>query len=171
MQRLWTPWRMQYIAGEKNHECIFCSALSQQNDRETFIVSRGEHCFVILNKYPYNNGHLMVVPYAHTADLSSLGGAAQAEMMQAIARAIQWLTALSHPEGFNVGLNLGRAAGAGVTDHLHFHIVPRWVGDTNFMTITGETRVIAQWLDDTWSALQRLIAQDVSGGFPATQSD
>jgi ATP adenylyltransferase len=148
---------MQYIAGDKATECIFCSALAQNNDRETFIVKRGRNCFAMLNKFPYNNGHLMVVPYTHTADLGMLDAATQADLMAMITDAVSWLRAASRPEGFNIGLNLGHAAGAGVTDHLHFHIVPRWVGDTNFMTITGETRVIAEWLDDTWRRLNAVI--------------
>ncbi|MEP7198252.1 MAG: HIT domain-containing protein [Chloroflexota bacterium] len=157
MERLWTPWRLQYIAAEKPTGCIFCSALAQHDDRETFIVHRGQHGFVMLNKFPYNNGHLMVVPYMHTADLSALDAATQCELMATMANTMQWLRKASNPEGFNVGLNLGKAGGAGVADHLHFHVIPRWVGDTNFMTLTGETRVIAEWLDDTWTRLRAMI--------------
>jgi ATP adenylyltransferase len=157
MERLWTPWRMQYIAGEKPTNCIFCSALARSDDRETYIVQRRAHCFVMLNKYPYNNGHLLVVPYQHTAELGALAPEALSELMAVIAEAINWLHAASRPEGFNVGLNLGQAAGAGVRDHLHFHVVPRWIGDTSFMTVTGETRVIAEWLDETWTRLRAVI--------------
>src|SRR5919199_3240717 len=159
MQRLWTPWRMEYIVSDKQGGCIFCAALAQQNDRETYIVYRGQHSFAMLNKYPYNNGHLMIVPNQHSADLNALGSETQLELMQLIARATQWLTTSSKPDGFNVGMNLGKAGGAGVTEHLHFHVVPRWVGDTNYMTITGETRVIAEWLDDTWVRLRKVIEQ------------
>jgi ATP adenylyltransferase len=157
MERLWTPWRMQYIAGEKATGCIFCSALEQNDDRETYIVQRGAHSFVMLNKYPYNNGHLMVVPNRHTAELADLDAATQCELMATLSDAVGWLRAASQPQGFNIGLNLGLPAGAGVADHLHFHVVPRWTGDTNFMTVTGETRVIAEWLDDTWSRLRAVI--------------
>jgi len=158
MQRLWTPWRMQYIVGEKARGgCIFCSALERQDDRETLIVYRGQSAFVMLNKYPYNNGHLLVVPHLHTANLGDLTPDTQAELMALITQGVGWLKASSHPDGFNVGLNLGASAGAGVADHLHFHIVPRWTGDTNFMTISGETRVLPEWLDDTWSRLRRVI--------------
>jgi ATP adenylyltransferase len=157
MERMWTPWRMQYINEEKTDDCIFCSALAHNNDRETLIVYRGQSVFVMLNKYPYNNGHLLVVPNAHTADLSSLDAATHGEMMSTIARSIEWLKAASRPEGFNAGLNLGKAGGAGMAAHLHFHIVPRWSGDTNFMTVTGETRVLPEWLDDTWTRLQAVI--------------
>lgn len=164
MQRLWTPWRMEYIASDKQGGCIFCSALAQNNDRETYIVYRGQRAFVMLNKYPYNNGHLMIVPNAHSADLAALDAETQTELMQLIARAIEWLKAASRPDGFNVGMNLGKAGGAGVADHLHFHVVPRWVGDTNYMTISGETRVIAEWLDDTWLRLRKVIEQAEPSG-------
>lgn len=157
MQRLWTPWRMEYIVSDKQSGCIFCSALAQQNDRETYIVYRAQHSFAMLNKYPYNNGHLMIVPYQHSADLNALGSETQLELMQLIARATQWLTTSSKPDGFNIGMNLGKAGGAGVTEHLHFHVVPRWVGDTNYMSIVGGTRVIAEWLDDTWQRLRQVI--------------
>jgi ATP adenylyltransferase len=154
---LWTPWRLQYLVGDKQTGCIFCAALAQQHDRETLILHRGQHSFVMLNKYPYNNGHLMVVPYEHTADLSALSAETQGELMALSAQSIQWLKAASRPEGFNVGLNLGKAGGAGVIEHLHFHVVPRWTGDTNFMTITSDTRVIPEWLDETWSRLRVVI--------------
>ena len=149
---------MQYIAADKSEGCIFCAALAQQNDRETLILYRGRHAFVMLNKYPYSNGHLLVVPYAHTADLSTLDADTHGELMALLARAIEWLKTASRPEGFNAGLNLGKAGGAGVAAHLHFHIVPRWSGDTNFMTVTGETRVLPEWLDDTWSRLRAVIS-------------
>ncbi len=158
MERLWTPWRMEYILGDKEHgDCIFCAALARTDDRETLIVYRGQACFVILNKYPYNNGHLLVLPNTHTADLGALAPAVQAELMQLVARGIEWLRTASRPDGFNVGLNLGKAGGAGMAEHLHFHVVPRWTGDTNFMTVSGETRVLPEWLDETWSRLRRVI--------------
>ncbi|MBI5877590.1 MAG: HIT domain-containing protein [Chloroflexi bacterium] len=158
MERLWTPWRMQYIAGDKAAGgCVFCAALAHTDDREALVIYRGESALVMLNKYPYNNGHLLVVPHLHTADLSALAPATRAELMQLIARSIEWLKAASHPDGFNVGLNLGKSAGAGMADHLHFHIVPRWTGDTSFMTISGETRVLPEWLDETWNRLRRVI--------------
>jgi ATP adenylyltransferase len=154
---LWTPWRLQYVAGAKHTGCIFCAAVAQQNDRETFIVHRGQRSFVMLNKYPYNNGHLMVVPYEHTAELAALNVETHSELMALIAQSIQWLKLSARPDGFNVGLNLGKSAGAGIIEHLHFHVVPRWTGDTNFMTITSETRVIPEWLDETWARLRAVI--------------
>ena len=158
LERLWTPWRMQYIAGEKYPAgCFFCAALNHTNDRESYVLYRGANCFVMLNKYPYNNGHLLVVPNRHCANLGDLSTETQAELMALIARGVDWLSAASHPEGFNVGLNLGKAGGAGVADHLHFHIVPRWAGDTNFMTVAGQTRVLPEWLDETWARLRAII--------------
>ena len=149
---------MQYIASDKHQNgCIFCSALTQNDDRETLIVHRGETSFVMLNKYPYNNGHVMVVPNAHCANLNELAQGTHTELMWLISQSIEWLKAASRPEGFNVGLNLGRAGGAGVADHLHFHVVPRWTGDTSFMTVSGETRVLPEWLDDTWARLRAVI--------------
>jgi len=159
MQRLWTPWRMEYIMSEKPKECIFCTALGRDN-RAMLIVHRAANAFVMLNKYPYNNGHLMVVPNAHSANLSELDAAAQAELMRLIARAIEWLKLASKPEGFNVGMNLGKAGGAGVDDHLHFHVVPRWAGDTNHMSVTSQTRVLPELLDDTWTRLRRVIERE-----------
>jgi len=160
MQRLWTPWRMEYILSEKQPGCIFCAALAQHNDRETYIVYRGARAFAMLNTYPYNNGHLMVVPYEHSADLNALDAETQADLMRLIGRTIEWLRAASKPEGFNVGMNLGKAGGAGVVDHLHFHVVPRWLGDTNYMTIVGETRVIIEMLDDSWMRLRAVIERE-----------
>lgn len=160
MQRLWTPWRMEYILSDKSSGCIFCAALAQNDDRETYILHRGTRAFVMLNKYPYNNGHLMVVPYEHSADLDALGPETQADLMRLIGRSLRWLKAASGPEGFNVGMNLGKAAGAGVVEHLHFHVVPRWAGDTNYMTITGQTRVIVEMLDESWSRLRAVIERE-----------
>ncbi len=151
---LWAPWRMVYILGEKEQGCIFCTKPKEDDDRQNLILWRGEHNFVILNKYPYNNGHLMVVPYRHTADLETLTDAENLEMMQTITRAIKVLKASMQPDGFNVGLNLGQIAGAGVADHLHVHIVPRWAADTNFMPVVSQTKVISEALDDTWKKLK-----------------
>ncbi len=162
MQQLWTPWRMEYISSDKPSGCIFCSARARSDDHEALIVQRGARAFVILNKYPYNNGHLMVVPNAHSANLSELNTETQTELMQLIARAIEWLKIASQPQGFNVGMNLGKAGGAGVEDHLHFHVVPRWSGDTNYLSVLGETRTIPQMMDDTWTRLRQVIKQEQS---------
>jgi ATP adenylyltransferase len=159
MDYLWTPWRFQYItkAGEAD-ECIFCAAAADPDDRSRLTVFRGEHCFVILNRFPYTSGHVMVVPYAHEASLASLPGAAAAEMMRLAQRAETILRENYRPEGLNMGINIGKCAGAGVAGHVHLHILPRWAGDANFMTTTGETRVLPEDLDVTWEKLHRAFA-------------
>lgn len=144
-ERIWAPWRFPYLkqAREDGTACIFVDLPEQSRDRENLILYRGTHAFVILNAFPYTNGHLMVAPYRHTADPSALSADEMLEIQQLIARAIGWLKKAYNPEGFNVGLNLGKAAGAGIDDHLHWHIVPRWAGDTNFMPVIGDVRVLA----------------------------
>jgi len=156
---LWAPWRMEYIRGEKETGCIFCNRIPQDNDRENLIVHRGALCFVIMNRYPYNNGHLMVVPYRHTGALESLTGEESAEMMQLLQQSTRALREAMHPHGFNVGMNIGKVAGAGIDDHLHFHIVPRWPADTNFMPIVGHTKVVSEALQDTWATLQGIFTR------------
>ncbi len=158
MDKLWAPWRMEYIAQEKTKGCIFCDKPKENRDRENLILCRGAHSFVIMNFYPYNNGHLMVVPYRHTADLEGLSGPERLEMMEFLGRCTRILTEVMHSQGFNVGMNLGRVAGAGVDDHLHFHIVPRWNGDTNFMPVAGHTKVLSQGLQESWEALKPLFS-------------
>ncbi len=155
MKRLWAPWRMEYIQQAKPAGCIFCDKPEQERDRENLILYRGRHSFVIMNYYPYNNGHLMVVPYRHTADLAGLQEAEQLEMMGLLGRCTRILTEAMKSQAFNIGMNLGRIAGAGVDDHLHFHIVPRWNGDTNFMPVAGNTRVLSQGLTESWESLRR----------------
>ena len=150
MDRLWTPWRLAYVteAGGGAPACIFCAALAAI-DTEPLVVYRGERAFVILNKFPYNNGHLMIVPHRHAGRLAVLEPAELAELMALTQRAERALTAIYAPHGFNMGLNLGKPAGAGVEDHLHLHVVPRWNGDTNFMSVVGETRVLPEELPAT----------------------
>ncbi len=153
MDKLWAPWRMEYIMSEKPDECIFCAKPRENKDRKNFILYRGKLCFVIMNYYPYNNGHLMVVPYRHTSELTALDEEERAEMFDVVVRAVSVLKAIN-PHGMNIGMNLGRTAGAGIDDHLHFHVVPRWDGDTNFMPVTGHTKVISQGLNETWDVLK-----------------
>ncbi len=157
MDRLWTPWRMPYLRGEEGvpEGCIFC-VKSQEDDAEVHIVHRGRFCYVILNRFPYSNGHLMVVPYAHVSSLEDLDADALAELMALTQLSLRVLRAAYEPQGFNVGVNIGKAAGAGVAEHVHLHIVPRWVGDANYMTIVGQTRVIPEWLDQTYERLRPL---------------
>ncbi len=155
MDRLWTPWRLAYVteASVVTPACIFCDALARV-DTEPLVVHRGRDVFVILNKYPYNNGHLMVVPHRHVAWLADLTSDELAEFMLLTQQAEKALTAIYNPHGFNMGLNLGKPAGAGVLDHVHLHVVPRWNGDTNFMSVVGETRVLPEELPQTAARLR-----------------
>jgi ATP adenylyltransferase len=146
---------MSYILGDKEKGCIFCKRAEDNRDEENLILLRGKTHFVIMNKYPYNNGHLMVVPYRHTADFEGLSTAESLEMMELMSKCISVLQKTMNPDGFNVGMNLGRIAGAGIDDHLHFHVVPRWAADTNFMPIIGETKVISEALSETWRKLRQ----------------
>jgi ATP adenylyltransferase len=161
MDFLWTPWRYQYIAqaiAGKQLECIFCDAAARTDDDVTLIVHRGASCFVILNLYPYTSGHVMIVPYAHVAELSMCDAATLSEMMQLSQKIESILHNLYKPDGMNFGMNLGRAAGAGVTGHLHLHALPRWVGDANFMTVTAETRVHPETLATTYKRFKEAFA-------------
>ncbi len=162
MDRLWTPWRLSYVIGASKGVggCIFCDALARM-DTEPLIVHRGRTCFVILNKFPYNNGHLMIVPNRHVGRLVNLGQDELAEFGQLTQAAERVLTLAYDPHGFNMGLNLGKPAGAGVLDHLHMHVVPRWNGDTNFMSIVGETRVLPEELTQTGSRIRSAFAEIV----------
>lgn len=155
---MWAPWRMRYIerehtGGYERGGCVFCDLPSADDDAGTYILRRGAHAFVVLNLYPYNNGHLMVVPYSHVDSLPQLDAATTAEMMALTQQAQRVIEERMHPHGFNLGMNQGRAAGAGIADHLHLHVVPRWVGDTNFMPATGDVRVMPQNLDETYALL------------------
>jgi len=160
MDYLWTPWRYRYVTNAaKDDRCIFCEALALKDDAKSFIVLRAAKNFVILNRFPYTTGHLMIVPFAHVADLSGCDAETLAEMM-ALARDAQLALAATYtPEGYNLGMNLGRCAGAGVAGHLHLHVLPRWGADTNFMTVTGETRVQPEDLKDSFEKLRRAFAE------------
>ena len=161
MDYLWTPWRYQYIAqaiAGKHSECIFCEVVARNDDEVTLIVHRGKHCFIILNLYPYTSGHSMIVPYAHVADLSLCDAATLAEMMQLSQTIESILQRLYKPDGMNFGMNLGRAAGAGVSGHLHLHALPRWIGDANFMSVTAETRVHPESLATTYQRFREAFA-------------
>lgn len=163
MERLWAPWRMAYIEVTQPEGCVFCRKTEGQ-EREHLVLYRGEQCFIIMNLFPYNNGHLMVAPYRHTADLVGLTEAEQAEMMRLTRYCVKLLGEAFRPDAYNIGMNLGRTAGAGIADHLHMHIVPRWNGDTNFMPVLGETKVLPDALHATYdklmAALQRLPPPD-----------
>jgi ATP adenylyltransferase len=156
MQPLWAPWRLEYILQAKDRVeegCVFCSVARAQADRDNLILWRTRHAYVILNKFPYNPGHLMVVPYRHTGDLDGLTPDELADLMLSLRKAVGCLQRMMNPDGYNIGINLGRAAGAGVPEHLHYHIVPRWDGDNNFMPVIGELKVIPQHLLRTYDQL------------------
>lgn len=152
--RIWAPWRLRYVKdANKSDDCIFCTRPAQGDDRETLIVNRGEHCFVILNLFPYTNGHLMVAPFAHVGRFQELPTEATSEMTALAQRAMSVLEDVYEPEGFNVGINQGRVAGAGVEGHIHLHVVPRWAGDNNYMPVIADTRVMPQSLEESYEAL------------------
>ena len=162
MDHLWTPWRYQYmeqVTAGKQPDCIFCDAVAFNKDDETLIAYRGAKTFVILNRFPYTSGHVMIVPYAHVADLSSCDAGTLSEMMNLARRAEKAFQANYKPDGMNLGMNLGRAAGAGIAGHLHLHVLPRWFGDANFMTVTGETRVHPEDLKVTYERLRKALAE------------
>jgi ATP adenylyltransferase len=151
MDYLWSPWRMEYILTPKTDDgCIFCNGLKQPDGTDNLIIFRGPKAFVMLNRYPYTSGHLMVVPYEHQASLDLLETGSRTDLMDLSARALQVLEALYKPQGFNLGMNIGGAAGAGILDHVHLHVVPRWVGDTNFMSSISQTRVLPELLEETY---------------------
>lgn len=158
MERLWTPWRMTYIKGldQPSDACFLCEHPKRDpgEDAANLVLVRGSHTFVVLNLFPYNTGHLMVAPYLHTGRYQDLPAETRLEMDRFVAVALDAIEAEYHPQGFNVGMNLGRVAGAGVPDHVHMHVVPRWGGDANFMTTVGETKVLPESLEQTYARLQ-----------------
>jgi ATP adenylyltransferase len=161
--RLWTPWRMAYIRGAavdgSSDGCIFCDLPAEQADERNHVLARGRHTFVILNAFPYNPGHLMVAPFRHTAEFEDLTDEELAEAMAFTKLAVRALREGSDAHGFNLGMNLGQIAGAGIADHLHLHLVPRWGGDTNFMPVVGQTKVLPELLSETWQRLRPRFAE------------
>jgi ATP adenylyltransferase len=157
MENLFTPWRYAYIRGNNasSEGCFFCAAAAEPNDAERLVVHVASHHLVMLNRHPYTNGHLMVAPLAHVGSPAEASAEARAELWPLVLACREIVTAYSSPDGFNLGMNLGKAAGAGVPDHFHFHVVPRWHGDTNFMGAVADTRIVPQALDDTWSDLRQ----------------
>lgn len=160
MERLWAPWRMAYIAadGKQDEGCIFCVKPAEDRDEENLLLHRGARCFVLMNLFPYNNGHLMVAPYAHVPGIEGLDAETLSDMMATTQICLATLRAAMNPQGFNMGINQGVVAGAGIADHVHFHIVPRWNGDTNFMPVLAETKVVNEHLDRTWEKLSAAFA-------------
>jgi ATP adenylyltransferase len=161
MDYLWSPWRYQYVSkAEPGDECIFCHALAANNDAETYIVHRAARNFMILNRYPYTSGHLMVAPYEHVATLEQAREETLTEMIQLARAAEKHLSAIYRPQGFNIGMNIGACAGAGVAGHIHLHVLPRWQADANFMTVVGETRVMPEDLGTTYEKLTKAWSQE-----------
>jgi ATP adenylyltransferase len=155
MDFLFTPWRYAYVtSAHKATACLFCEVLQAGNDEKAFIVHRDKHCFVILNAYPYTSGHVMVVPYQHTDRLQGLSAEAAQELMDLTIRMEGILRDLYHPDGLNLGMNLGKAAGAGIGEHVHMHVLPRWVADASFMSVIGETRVLPEELATTYRRIK-----------------
>ena len=159
MDYLWTPWRYAYVSGaEAATSCIFCEA-PKESDEKARIVHRGMHCYIILNTYPYTNGHVMIVPYAHLDEIEKLPVEAAHEMMALTQRMEGVLRSLYHPDGINLGMNIGKAAGAGIAGHIHMHVLPRWVADANFISVVGETRVLPESLEVTWTRIRGALAK------------
>jgi ATP adenylyltransferase len=158
VERLWTPWRRAFVESAANDgagaACFLCALPAEDDDQSNLVLSRAQHVFVLLNLYPYNSGHLMVAPYTHTGDLASLDGQVAQEMMRETQRSVGLLQRVYRPDGFNIGMNLGKPAGAGVPDHLHVHVVPRWNGDTNFMPVLGGAKVLPESLEQTYERLE-----------------
>lgn len=158
-ERLWTPWRMEYIkAADREDACVFCTLPASGDDPAALILERGDLAYLILNKYPYNSGHLMTVPFRHVGGYEELSVAEHAEIASLTARAMEALKATYHPQGYNVGVNQGRVAGAGIVDHIHVHVVPRWGGDTNFMTTVGDVKVLPETLEETYSKMRAALS-------------
>lgn len=153
MENLWAPWRMEYILGKRERYCIFCPEGNGHTDEERLILHRGPLVMVMMNKFPYNNGHLLIAPWRHVPSLEELSPEEMIQIMEWLKKTARIVTHIMQPHGFNIGINLGCAAGAGVEDHLHFHVVPRWQGDTNFVTVLGEVRSIPEHLKQTYETL------------------
>jgi ATP adenylyltransferase len=166
MEHLWAPWRMAFIQPETPPPpgCIFCTQPAAQRDDEFHILYRGEHCFMMLNKYPYNNGHLMVAPFQHVGQLEKLDAATLADLMGQAQLALRAIGHAMHPDGFNMGFNQGKVAGAGFAEHIHFHIVPRWNGDTNFMPVIADVKVMPEHLDNVYRQLKEALEQQQGPG-------
>ncbi len=154
MERIFAPWRIRYIMSPKHEGCIFCDFPKENRDEERLIVYRGEKCFVMMNNYPYNPGHVMVAPYRHVGSLEELDESEALEIIKLSQRAVKVIRETMDPDGFNIGINLGKVAGAGIEDHIHLHIVPRWNGDTNFMPVIADVKIIPEAVEETYKKLR-----------------
>ena len=156
MEKMWAPWRIGYILSDKKENgCVFCNAYKTENDKDKLVVYRSEHSFVIMNLYPYNAGHIMIVPNRHIDSPAKLENNEQLNMFQLVNKTLNIIKNVMHPDGFNLGMNLNRAAGAGIEDHIHIHIVPRWNGDTNFMSTVANTKVISESIEETYNKIKQ----------------
>ena len=164
MNKLWAPWRIDYIRTPKEEGCIFCNKSRDKDDRENLVLYRGNESFVLMNLYPYSNGHLMISPYQHTSDTNDISSQGNEEIMWLANQSMNILTHVMNTEGFNFGANLGKAGGAGIEEHLHYHIVPRWSGDTNFMPVVGNTKVLVEGLRESWDNLKPHFDSLLDGG-------
>jgi len=162
MKRLWAPWRLSYVQDMKQDGCFLCDILKEDDDRQNLLLHRGRLCAMVVNRYPYTNGHLMVFPVRHTADLVELSPEENTEALRLVSFAIRALRETIHPDGFNVGVNIGKAGGAGLEEHVHMHVVPRWGGDTNFITVMDDVRIVPQSLLDLWDVLQPVVSRIAS---------
>jgi len=160
MHRIWAPWRKQYLQNGNNNGCFLCDIFQSDQDQHNLVLFRTPSVFVVMNKYPYTNGHLMVVPAYHTGNLDELASTIRQECFETTNRAIKWISRALKPQGYNIGMNLGKVAGAGLESHLHIHIVPRWSGDANFMTTVHQTRVISESLEDTYQRIKESIDKE-----------
>jgi ATP adenylyltransferase len=159
-ENLWAPWRLKYVEKPSASGNIFVDLPARGDDRANFILYRGETAFVILNAYPYTNGHLLIAPFRQTNDLPTMTDQELLEINQLVAKAVKWISVVYKPDGFNIGVNLGKAGGAGIPEHIHWHVLPRWAGDTNFLTTVGDTRVMPQSLEDSYDRLLEAIQRD-----------
>jgi ATP adenylyltransferase len=168
MDKLWSPWRSKYIESfkpgnkDENEECLFCRVVKEEKDKDNFILHRSEKGYIIMNLYPYNSGHLMIVPYQHSGSLEELDEETSAECMRLIKLGCRILEKSIYPHGFNVGANIGRVAGAGIENHVHFHIVPRWNGDTNFMPVLNDVKIVSEMMEDSFLKLKKAVELLVS---------
>lgn len=164
MDKLWSPWRSKYIesfkpGNKKDEGCLFCRVSKENKDKENYILYRGKNSYIIMNLYPYNSGHLMIVPYMHASSLNELDAETRIDCINMINTGCEILSKALFPHGFNIGANIGRVAGAGIEDHVHFHIVPRWNGDTNFMPVLNEVKLISEYMDETYEKLKNALRE------------
>ncbi|MCF7870892.1 MAG: HIT domain-containing protein [Candidatus Omnitrophica bacterium] len=155
MDKLWAPWRIKYVSQKKSPGCLFCKIHKQKKDKKNHIILRSLHSFVVLNRFPYNNGHLLIAPYRHTADFEKLKQEEVLDIYNVMIKIKKMVKKILQPDGFNLGFNIGETAGAGIADHLHLHLVPRWRGDTNFMPVLSETKIISQSLNDLYNKFKK----------------